>query len=346
MDVKKKKFGMLSDGSKVLLYKVSNSDMSFVVTNYGCVITSILLPSQSGVVEDVVLAPPTLDSLVLSDASFGGVVGRFANRIGGAGFTLNGTTYSLDKNDGENCLHGGFFRWDKQLWDSEIIETVNGSGVTFSRTSVAGEQGMPGTVEVKVTYLLDNENNLVIRYSALSDQDTIINLTNHSYFNLAGHNKGKIDTHLLTLNCTQYLESDNCLPTGKILSVENTVFDFTTEKALGQNLHTEDLKSTRGYDHCYCIDQDGGRLVPFAQVREPKSGRVMTVATDMPGVQLYTANWLKGDVGKDGARYNPHDGFCLETQQYPDAPNKYSFPSAVLKAGKEFTSTTVYGFRW
>lgn len=337
---------MLSNGSKVSLYKVTNGSVSFVATDYGCVLTSLFVPSKSGVVEDVVLAPPTLDSLVSSDASFGGVVGRFANRIGGASFVLNGTEYRLDKNDGENCLHGGFFRWDKQVWSAEVVETIKGTGVTFSRTSPSGEQGMPGTVEVGVTYLLDNSNNLIMHYSAISDKDTVINLTNHSYFNLAGHNRGSLETHLLRLDCSHYLETKDLVPTGKILPVEGTVFDFTREKSLTQDLSNQVLIESRGYDHCYCIRKGASGLTSFAEVRELGSGRVMTVATDMPGVQLYTANWLKGDLGKDGVGYKQWGAFCLETQQYPDAPNKLNFPSAVLRAGKEFTSTTVYGLKW
>lgn len=347
MDVKKKKFGILSDGSKVSLYKVSNGKISFTVTNYGCVITSLLVPSKSGVVDDIVLAPPTLDSLICSDASFGGIVGRFANRISNGRFTLNKKEYQLDKNDGEHCLHGGFLRWDKLLWkETEIIKFRDGVGVVFSRISPAGEQGMPGNMRVSVRYFLDKENNLEIGYSVVSDQDTICNLTNHSYFNLAGHNKGDINSHLLTLNCSQYLESENCIPTGAILSVKDTIFDFTTEKPLGQHIDDRSLQETRGFDHCYCIDHNENWLVTFAQVREPLSGRSMKVTTSLPGVQLYTANWLKGDLGKDGIRYQPRDGFCLETQMYPDAPNKPNFPSCVLEAGKIFNSTTIYSFDW
>ncbi len=337
---------MLSDGSGVSLFRISNGAVSFVATNYGCVLTSLLVPSRDGTVDDVVLAPPTFGSLIASEASLGGIVGRFANRISGGRFTLNGVEHQLDRNENGHCLHGGFFRWDKQLWDAEMAETVKGTGVIFSRISRSGEQGMPGTVQVKVAYLLDDENSLVMRYSAVSDADTIISLTNHSYFNLAGHDKGRVDTHLLTLACSRYLEVEDGIPTGQVLSVEGTVFDFTTEKPLGQHIHSAELQGTRGYDHCYCIDSGKGRLVPFASVRDPDSGRVMTVATDMPAVQLYTANWLQDELGKNGMRYNAHGGFCLETQRYPDSPNKCTFPSAVLKAGEEFTSTTVYGFRW
>lgn len=346
MDVKEQMFGVLSDGSDVSLFRVSNGAVSFVATNYGCVLTSLLVPSKDGVVDDVVLAPPTFGSLVSSSASFGGIVGRFANRIGGGCFILNGLEYRLDRNEGRNCLHGGFFRWDKQLWAAEVVETEKGTGVTFSRVSRSGEQGMPGTVQVKVAYLLDDENNLTMHYSAVSDADTIISLTNHSYFNLAGHDKGSVDNHLLTMGCSRYLEVRDGIPTGAILPVEGTVFDFTKERPLGRDIHSPELQETRGYDHCYCIDSGKGRLVPFASVRDLKSGRTMTVATDMPGVQLYTGNWLQGDLGKNGMRYDARGGFCLETQRYPDSPNKFAFPSAVLRVGEEFTSTTVYGFRW
>lgn len=347
MDVKKRKFGLLADGSKVSLYTVDNGEMSFSVTNYGCVITSICVPSKKGIVSDVVLGPATFDGLINSDIYFGACVGRFANRISGASFSIDGNQYQLDKNDGDNCLHSGFFRWDKQLWDAEIVETASGTGIRFSRMSPDGEQGMPGNMQVSVTYLLNSHNALTIHYDAVSDAVTPVNITNHSYFNLAGHNSGSIDTHILTLDCSSYLETDEYrIPTGAVLPVDNTPFDFRNPKAIGKDLHTADFSGAKGYDHCYCIDRKKGKLVQFATVFEPVSGRTMTVLSDMPGVQFYTGNWIEGISGKNGYVYHDYDGFCLETQQYPDAPNKPDFPSCLLHPGDRLSSTTVYQFKW
>ena len=344
MDVKKRKFGLLSDGSKVYLYKVSNGDMSFCVTNYGCVITSIRVPSKSGTVDDVVLAPETLDALVRSDAAFGACVGRFANRIGGASFSLDGQTYHLDKNDGNNCLHGGFFRWEKQIWKAKVIRNFSEVGVCFKRISPDGEQGMPGNLKIEVTYVLTNKNELCITYKAKTDKTTIVNFTNHSYFNLKGHSKGDVLSHVLKLDCDTYLESEGMIPTGRILPVDGTVFDFRQGKAIGTDISASELWATKGYDHCYCIDSAKKNKI-FAEVREPVTGRIMTVTTDMPGVQFYTGNWLQGSCGKNGITYRDQSGFCLETQNYPDAPNK-DFPCCVLKPGEEFNSKTVYTFAW
>ncbi|AEE16610.1 aldose epimerase family protein [Treponema brennaborense] len=347
MKINKRKYGLLSDGTKAYLYTIDNGGMSFSVTNYGCVVTSIVLPSKSGRKDDIILGPATFGGLVDSTACYGSFVGRFANRISGARFSLDGTEYVLDKNDGENCLHGGYFRWDKQIWDSEIVETATGSGVRFTRTSPDGEQGMPGTMQVEVTYLLNEHDELVMHYDAVCDKSTPVNFTNHSYFNLKGQGAGNIGNHVFTINCDSYLEADeHRIPSGKILPVEGTVFDFRAGKAIGPGLETGDFNGAAGYDHCYCIERKKGKLQKFASVYEPDSGRTMTVSTDQPGVQLYTANWIEGDQGKNGMYYRNHGGFCLETQQYPDAPNKPEFPCCILKAGEKYGTTTIYGFSW
>lgn len=347
MDVKRRKFGLLADGSKVYLYTVSNGQVKFSATNYGCVITSLIVPSKEKGEQDVVLAPPTFDFLVSSYACFGSFIGRFAGRIGGASFNLNGTKYVLDKNLKECCLHSGFFRWDKQLWNSEIIENSEGKGVRFFRTSTDGEQGMPGNLQVEVSYLLNTSNELLIHYGAVSDKDTPINFTNHSYFNLKGQGNGTVENHILQMNCSSYLETDEFqVPTGKFIPVEGSIFDFRSGKSIGDGLSSCELASTNGYDHCFCIDGESSNLIPFAKVFEPESKRTMTVATDMPGVQFYTGNGLGKTIGKNGSIYFDYSGFCLETQFYPDSPNKTNFPSCILKAGEKFSSTTVYGFKW
>ncbi len=346
MDVKSCLFGILADGTEVHLYSISNGKISFSATDYGCVITSIIIPSKTGRNEDIVLGPSSFDGVVCSSSYFGAMVGRFANRIGGAKFSLNDKEYHLDSNDNGNCLHGGLFRWDKILWNSEVVETREGSGIRFSRHSPDGEQGMPGNLDVAVTYLLTMNNEIIIKYEGFCDKDTPINFTNHSYFNLKGQ-FDTIDTHVLSMNCSSFLEVDDSLvPTGRILSVEDTVFDFRTPKEMGKDFSSMDLEKTGGYDHCYCIDSAGGELVDFATVVEPTSGRTMTVATDLPGVQFYTGNSLGGGMGKNGNIYVGHSGFCLETQYYPDTPNKTEFPSCILKAGEKYSSTTIYAFKW
>ena len=347
MDVKRRKFGLLSDGSKVYLYTVSNGQVEFSATNYGCVITSLIVPSKDRGFQDIVLAPPTFDFLVSSYACFGAFVGRYAGRIGGASFKLNGIEYVLDKNLKGSCLHGGFFRWDKQLWNSEIIENSQGKGIRFFRTSPDGEQGMPGNLEVEVSYMLNTSNELIIHYGAVSDKDTPINFTNHSYFNLKGQGNGTVENHILQMNCSTYLETDDCqVPTGKILPVEKSVFDFRIGKSMGEDLSSSELTATGGYDHCFCINEDFKYSIPFATVFEPETKRTMTVATDMPAVQFYTANGMGKTIGKNGSIYFDHGGFCLETQFFPDSPNKPNFPNCILKSGQRFSSTTIYGFKW
>jgi aldose 1-epimerase len=343
MEVKEFKFARLSDGSKVHLYTVNNGSMSFSVTDYGCTITSIKTPDKNGNIQDIALGYSTFDGYLHDDKFFGVFVGRFANRIANAKFSLNGADFKLDKNDGDNCLHSGYDSYNKKIWKAEITETKRGSGVRFTRISPDGEQGFPGTVKIEVIYLLNNQNEIMCRYRAISDKDTPINLTNHSYFNLKGEGSGDVLNHDLTLACDSFLElDDGSIPTGRILSVENTPFDFRTTKKIGDDIS----KTVNGYDHNFCINQNGRRVTSFAKVSESSSGRKMTVSTNQPGVQFYTGNYLGGDFGKNGHSYAKHSGFCLETQQYPDAPNKKDFPSCILKANDLFEAVTTYSFEW
>ncbi len=351
MEIKKQKWGILSDGTKVHLYTICNENMSFSCTDYGCTITSIVLNNKDGTKTDVLLGYSTLEGYLNSKFCFGAIVGRFANRIGKAAFTINKTEYKLDKNDGPNTLHGGFDGYDKMMWKGKIIKTKNAYGVKFKRLSPDGEQGFPGNCIIEITYLLDNNNNLTCAYSALTDRATPINITNHAYFNLAGN--GNIGEHTLQMNSTKRLEvNPKLIPTGKLLDVKGTPFDFTKEKKIGKEI--KDVAP--GYDHCYVTEMydpsnpqcglplDDKDLVEFCTVKEPTKGHEMSVYTNMEGCQFYTGNFIKGIVGKNGKVYDSHDAFCLETQCFPDTPNKDNFPTCILKPGQEMKAKTIYSF--
>lgn len=351
MKVTKQKFGILSDGTKVNLYTVKNKNMSFSCTDYGCTLTSIVLKNKDGSKTDVLLGYSTLEGYINSTYCFGAIVGRFANRIGKASFTLNGTKYDLDKNDGPNTLHGGFNGYDKMMWKGKVIEEDHFCGVKFTRLSPDGEQGFPGNLSLSVTYILDENNNLSCIYNAETDKATPINITNHAYFNLAGN--GNIGEHTMQMNSTKRLEvNPKLIPTGKLLDVEGTPFDFTEEKKMGAEID----KVGVGYDHCYVteiysednpqcgVPLDDSDLVEFCTVREPKTKHVMSVYTNLAGCQFYSGNYIKGIVGKNGKVYENHDAFCLETQAFPDSPNKKDFPTCILEPGQKMKAKTVYSF--
>ena len=342
--VKKSRYGLLSDGKKVHLYTVSNGRMSFSVTDYGCIITSIIVPDKKKKNVDVTLGFSTLDGFITNTSSFGAIVGRFANRIGGASFNLEGKTYTLDKNDnGINTLHGGFDRWDKEVWSARKIKTSYGGGVEFTKRSRDGEQGFPGNVDFSIIYTLNENNEITLEYRGITDKATPINITNHAYFNLKGHDGGSVADQKLKLYCSNYLEvDDKLIPTGKIINVSGTPFDFTKEKIIGVDLD----KVGVGYDHCFCIDdfKDDGKLRMAAEVEDPASGRKMIVKTTKPGIQFYAGNFINNIQGKNGFIYNKHDGLCLETEAYPDAPNKSSFPSSIVYPDKEYHQVTQYAF--
>lgn len=344
MKLKKAKFGVMSDGTKVHLFTISNGKMSFSVSDYGCTITSILLPYKNREPVDVVLGYSSFEGYLNSSLCFGTIVGRFANRIGSAGFTLDSVRYDLDKNDGKNTLHGGFDRYEKKVWDAKKIKNDTGLGIEFTRVSHDGEQGFPGNVKITITYTLSEDNVITLDYKAKSDKATPINLTNHSYFNLKGYNGGSILDQELTLDCPEYLEVDaGLIPTGIKVPVKDTPFDFTRPKLIGAQFD----QVGNGYDHCFCLAKpNGDRPVHFATVRDPASGRKMHVATTQPGVQCYTANWIEGVMGKQGYRYHSHDAVCLETQAFPDSPNKSEFPNTILRPGEEYHQVTEYSFEF
>lgn len=347
MEIKKEIFGVLSDGKVASLYTISNGKMSFSVTDYGCILTSILLPDERYGNVDMVLGYSTLAGYTTGTSSFGAIVGRFANRIGKSKFSIDGTEYQLDANNGDNCLHGGFYRYDKMVWSSSIVSTKNGLGVCFTRTSRDMEQGFPGTVKYEITYTLNKENQIILKYKAETDKSTPINITNHSYFNLAGC--GSVENHVLQMNCPSYIPVDKALiPTGKIQSVKGTAFDFLKPKKIG-----DDLKSVgAGYDHCFVTESYTpdmtnafcGEMKQVADVFEPVSGRGMKVYSNQIGVQFYTGNFLNNECGRNGMRYNKHEAFCLETQCFPDSPNKSEFPSCILHPDEKYKATTIYEF--
>ena len=352
MKVTKQKFGTLCDGTKVNLYTVKNDNMSFSCTEYGATLTSIVLNNKDGSKTDVLLGFSTLEGYLNTKFCFGAVVGRFANRIGKASFVLNGKKYNLDKNDGPNTLHGGFDGYDKMMWKGKSVKGKSFSGVKFTRLSPDGEQGFPGNVKLEVTYLLDTKNNLTCFYTAETDAPTPINITNHAYFNLAG--KGNVGEQTMQMNSSHILEvSPKLIPTGKLLPVEGTPFDFTSEKAIGRDIAAVGV----GYDHCYVTEMynpekihtsvplDDSDLVEFCTVKEPKTGHEMSVCTNLEGCQFYSGNYIKGILGKNGMLYENHDAFCLETQAFPDTPNHADFPTCVLEPGQKMKSKTIYSFK-
>jgi len=329
MAVTKRIFGTMPDGKEVYCWTLTNENgLQAEVLDYGATLRTLIVPDKNRKPVDVVLGYDTLEEYRKHSDYLGATVGRFANRIGNATFTLNGKEYNLAANNGTNHLHGGNVGFDKKSWDAQPGENC----VVLSLLSPHGDEGYPGTLQVQLTVRLTKDS-LQLHYRAVSDRDTILNLTNHSYFNLDG--EGNILEHLMTLNADFFTENDaNCLPTGRLLPVAGTAFDFRTEKPIGK-----DDGAVGGYDNNMILGGD-----PAAVVRSEKSGIVMTVTTDQPGMQLYTANQLSHRTGKNGAKYGKGSGVCLETQHYPDAIHHPQWPTCILRAGEVFESTTVYSF--
>ncbi len=341
MKIKKSAFGTLSTGEKVKLFTVSNGNMSFSVTNFGCIITSILLPNKIGTKDDVTLGYSTLEGYIANPSYFGCLVGRFANRIGKASFSVGGEKYALDANDGGNCLHSGFNGYNKMVWKAEMFVNTREAGVIFRRTSPAGEQGFPGNVDLRVTYSLTRDNDIVIRYSAKTDEATPISLTNHAYFNLGGRFMDDVLGHELQLFADRYVPVDSqAIPLGPIEDVAGTPFDFRSPKPIGRDME----KVAGGFDHNWEINRSGEGPSQVAEAFEPVTGRKLTVWSTQPGVQFYSGNFLNGTPGKNGLPYNQHAGFCLETQHFPDAPNRPEFPNSVLLPGEKYSEQTIWHF--
>jgi aldose 1-epimerase len=346
--VKKEAFGTTADGKTVELYTLTNTHgIEVRVMTYGGIIVSVQTPDKSGRLADITLGFDTLAPYLAKHPYFGALVGRYANRIGNAKFTLDGKEYPLAKNDGPNALHGGLKGFDKVVWQAQSFQKGAEVGVILKYTSADGEEGYPGTVHVTVTYTLNDKNEFHLDYQATSDKATLINLTNHTYFNLAGEGSGNILGVELSLNADHFTPVDATLiPTGKIASVNGTPLDFTKSTAIGARINDtyEQLVLGHGYDHNFVIKRTGPGLALAARAYDPASGRVLEVDTTEAGVQFYTGNFLEGVHGRHGHIYNRRDAFCLETQHYPDSPNKPSFPSAILRPGQTYHSTTVWKF--
>ena len=315
------------------------------LTSYGAMFTELHVPDRTGQLGDVVLGFDDLKVYLAGHPFFGNTTGRYANRIAGAKFTVDGKTYTLAANNGPNHLHGGLKALDKQNWETAAVESAEGPGVRFTHLSPDGAEGYPGNLRLSVTYTLTESNELRIDYEATTDKATVINLTNHAYFNLRGAGEGDVLGHVLKLHADHYTPGDaGLIPTGEIRSVAGTPLDFRTPQAVGARW-AQLPESLKGYDHNYVLnDWKPGKLVACAELHDPASGRVMTVRTTEPGVQIYTAIHLRNVTGKGGKVYQPAYGICLETQHFPDSPNKPEFPTVVLRPGETFRSTTIYGF--
>ena len=349
MTITKRNFGKMEDGREVHIFKLSNSNgVGVEITNFGGIIVSISVPDRNGEVKDIALGFDELHDYLHRNMYFGALIGRYANRIEDGVFELNGVEYHLAKNDGENHLHGGLVGYDKVLWDAEIINEEDKECLQLTYISKDGEENYPGNLNVKVIYSLSEENELGIDYYAVSDQDTIVNLSNHSYFNLLGHDAGDIRGHELKLYADQFTAIDeNCLTTGEIVNVKGTPFDFTERSPIGPGLNSQDeqIINGGGYDHNWVLNASGGQLEKAAELYEPTSGRFMEVYTTKPGIQFYSGNFLDGLEGcKDGAVYEKRSGLCLETQYFPNSLKHKHFPSPILKSGEEYHHITIYKF--
>jgi aldose 1-epimerase len=342
-------FDRTADDQAVHLITLRNQNgIEMKVLTYGGIILSLKTPDRTGAIDDIVLGFDDLKSFVDKSPYFGCLIGRYGNRIAKGMFTLDGTTHKLATNNGPNHLHGGVKGWDKAVWKSEPFQNATGVGVVLTHTSRDGDEGYPGTVTAKVTYTLTDTNQLIVDYHATTDKATVINLTQHAYFNLAGLKADDILGHELTLNAAHYTPVDATLiPTGEIATVEGTPFDFRTSTPIGARIDAKDEQIARGkgYDHNFVLTRTGAGHSEAARVVEPLTGRTMTIATTEPGIQFYSGNFLDGTLtGKGGRRYPQRAGFCLETQHYPDSPNRPNFPTTTLRPGETYRSQTVFTF--
>ena len=341
-------FGTTADGTPVEIFTLTNrAGVEIRAITYGGIITSIRVPDRDGRFADVALGFDRLEPYLPRHPYFGALIGRYGNRIGNARFELNGQTYQLAANNGPNHLHGGVRGFDKHVWTAEPLGG-GAVGVAFTRTSPDGEEGYPGTLRARVSYTLTDANELDIEYQATTDKPTPVNLTQHTYFNLAGHAAGDILGHVVTIHADRFTPVDSTLiPTGELAPVGGTPFDFRKPAAIGARIgdaHPQ-LQHAGGYDHNFVLDRRGTGLQPAARVLEPASGRTVEVRTTEPGLQFYSGNFLDGSqTGKSGAVYRHRNGLCLETQHFPDSPNKPQFPGTILKPGDTYRSRTVFTF--
>lgn len=342
-------FGVLASQDSVHVFTLTNANgVELRALDYGGLVVSLRTPDRTGTLGDIVLGYDNIDGYVASSPYFGALVGRYANRIAKGRFTLDGTSYHLAVNNGPNALHGGLKGFDKVVWRAEPKQDSSSVGVVLSYTSKDGEEGYPGTVNIRVTYTLTDRNEFAIDYSATTDKATPINLTQHSYFNLGGDGSGDVLGHVVAIDADRFVPIDSTLiPTGALSPVAGTPFDLRQGVAIGAHIDEshQQLKNARGYDHSFAINRTGLGLVHAVRVVEPKSGRTLDVATTEPAIQFYTGNFLDGtNVGKGGHVYQRRNGFCLEAQHFPDSPNQPAFPTTILRPGAEYRSRTVYTF--
>jgi aldose 1-epimerase len=348
-DVESRPFGMTKDGISVNLYTLTNAKgTKAAITNYGGIIVSLETPDRTGKLADIVLGFDSLDGYLGEHPYFGAIIGRYGNRIAKGRFTLDGVEYRLATNNGENALHGGVKGFDKVVWNAKEFSQHSRRGVELSYLSKDGEEGYPGNLTAIVRYTLTDDNELHVDYSASTDKATIVNLTNHSYFNLAGEGEGDILGHEVLINADRFTPVDGGLiPRGQLQFVEGTPFDFTTRTAIGARINSDDeqIRLGGGYDHNFVLNARTGFMKLAGEAYDPKTGRVMEVRTTEPGLQFYTGNFLDGSIrGKGGKVYNRRFGFCMETQHFPDSPNQHAFPTTVLKPGERYTSQTIFRF--
>jgi aldose 1-epimerase len=348
--MRKRPFGKTSDGREIDLYLLKNSSgVEIEITNFGGIVVSLKVPDRQGETADVVLGYDALAGYEADKWHFGATIGRYANRIAGGKFRLNGEEYTLARNNGPNHLHGGVLGFEKVVWHAKADSASRNERLVLEYVSVDGEEGYPGKLVASVEFSLSDANEFQIKYVATSDKDTVVNLTNHSYFNLQGAGKGDVLQHQLHLNADTFTPvNENLIPTGELPGVARTPFDFRQTEIIGSRIDRDDqqLKFGSGYDHNWVLNGTGDRgLSSAAKLYEPQSGRTMEILTTEPGIQFYSGNFLDGSVqGKTGATYGSHSGLCLETQHFPDSPNQANFPSTVLRAGEQYESTTVFKF--
>ncbi len=345
MKTKREHFGRLADGTAVEIFTLTNaSGLEARIMTYGAILVSLKVPDRNGVLADVNLGFDSLAGYLGTDPYFGAVIGRYANRIAKARFSLDGVEYRLAPNNNGNTLHGGIKGFDKVVWKAEPVKVAYGTGVKLTYLSKDMEEGFPGNLSVTVVYTLTDTNELEIRYEATTDKATPVNLTNHAYWNLKGEGQGDVLGHRLQIEADRITAVDsaaNLIPTGEIVPVAGTAFDFTSPHAIGERI----AKVEGGYDHNFVLRSGGGALALAARVEEPVSGRVLEIWTDQPGIQLYTGNFLDGTViGKGGQAYGKHFAFCLETQHFPDSPNQPNFPTTILRPGQTYRTVTVHKF--
>jgi len=343
MKVVKSSYGQTASGADVDLYTCTNANgLVMKMITYGAIMTSLEVPDKNGKQTNITLSCPDIAAWEKCGSYFGATVGRYCNRIAGGKFTLDGQEYTLATNNEPNHLHGGKIGFDKVIWKAESVENDSEVGVKFTYTSEDGEEGYPGTLQAEATYLLNNDNELIMDFKATTDKATPVNLTNHNYWTLGGEGSGTIRDHLLIIAADKYLAVDDTLiPTGEMADVTDTPLDFTSFEAIGKRL--DEIKADPvGYDHCYVLREQDNKLHLAAKVKDPKSGRIMEIHTTQPGLQFYSGNFLDGTEGSGG--FNQYEAFCLETQHYPDSPNHEDFPSTILKPGEIYHQRTVHKF--